>query len=508
MNTSGSAYSCDSVENSVIKMDKSIIKDGEFVDFSDIGDSEMLEVVFQFEENMEDGVLVHLSEDSEDDGPSMAKVRKFCKDQEKPNTRKATDGHLKTFSKWLATEKSELRPIEFIPPKELNRLMAQFFVFVRKSDGKEYQPGTLLNMLHSYERHLKECRYVTEDNRISILKDCAFEDTRQAVNAKRRELKKQGMGNRPHRAVSVDQEEENILWDKGVLGISTPFSLQFTIWFYFTMLMGLRGRDEHRSIRFGDVQLKIQPDGSEYIELNERASKTRDGSVSYDSRATIQKIFCSCDSGDASKCVIEVWKKFVSHRPVDFCGSDDPLYLQYKMDDHIKKSNTPVWFKQQPLGANSLGKFLPKACVMAGLEPRGNHGVRATTVQRLRKAGLPDDQIIQITGHKSVRTLSVYDTEQLSSDVHKKCQGVLQTNYAAGSADQLEQSSCSGSLVAVTTSGSAYSAESCASMMSKSVVSTFPGAVTSVPSMFSGAIFNQCVFNIASAGKSTDNNEQ
>lgn len=476
------------------------------VDIDDVDDADLVECVFQFEKSLEDGVSVHISEDSDEEGPSMAKVKQFCKDQEKINTRRATAGHIKTFSDWLASVKFDLRPVECIPPKELNRLLAQFFVFVRKVDGSEYQPGTLLNMFHSIERHLKENKYFNEENRICILNHDSFEDARQALNAKRRELKKQGMGNRPNRAVAIDEKEEEIMWTKGVLGCSNAFSLQFTLWFYFTMFMGLRGRDEHRQMRFGDVHVKQNADGSEYLQLLERSSKTRDGSVSFDSRATSQKIFCSCQDGGMSKCVIEVWKCFISHRPEDFCGSDDPLYLQCKMDDHIKKSNSDVWYKQQPLGTNSLGKLLPKACMMAGLEPRGNHGVRATTVQRLREGGVPDDHIIQITGHKSVRTLSVYDTEQLSSNVHKKCQNIMQKSHAAGSATDVESDTSCGTLPATCTASSACVSSS--SLLSKSVFSEVGVAGKSVPTMFSGAIFNQCTFQFGSGVMENPNNEQ
>ena len=108
------------------------------------------------------------------------------------------------------------------------------------------------------------------------------------------------------------------------------------------------------------------------------------------------------------------------------CYANSPLYLQIKPDDMVARTNTPIWYKTIPLGVNSLGKLLPRACEMGGITPRGNHGVRASTVQRLRGAEVPDDKIIQITGHRSARTLAVYDTNQLHPMVHKKCQKILQ----------------------------------------------------------------------------------
>jgi hypothetical protein len=247
----------------------------EIVDICEVDDEELVQFVFQFEEGL-DGVevLVNDGETVDVEGPSMEKVRQFCAEQGKKNTKKATCRDVKNFSEWLSCMKFELRNIEYIPPKLLNDYMAQYFVYIRKQDGSQYQPGSLTNMFHSFSRYLKSCRYYADDERICILKDDKFEDARMALTCKRRELKKQGLGNRPHRSVPVEEEEEAIMWEKGVLGVSSPFAIQFSLWFYMTLMMGLRGRDEHRSLRFGDVKIKRDPKGTEYLEMLERASKT------------------------------------------------------------------------------------------------------------------------------------------------------------------------------------------------------------------------------------------
>ena len=76
-------------------------------------------------------------------------------------------------------------------------------------------------------------------------------------------LKKKGLGNRPNRSVALEDDEEALMWDKGVLGLSSPFSLQFTLWYHLTLLMGLRGRDEHRQMMFGDLVLDNDSSGKE-----------------------------------------------------------------------------------------------------------------------------------------------------------------------------------------------------------------------------------------------------
>lgn len=43
------------------------------------------------------------------------------------------------------------------------------------------------------------------------------------------------------------------------------------------MHFGLRGRHEHEQMLWGDIDLKTDSTGTEYLEFNERATKTRNG---------------------------------------------------------------------------------------------------------------------------------------------------------------------------------------------------------------------------------------
>ena len=78
-----------------------------------------------------------------DSAPSLWKVMKFCEKQEKINTHKVNSQDVNHLSDWLLCMKFELQELENIPPAQLNEYLAQHFVFVRKADGSNYQPGTL-----------------------------------------------------------------------------------------------------------------------------------------------------------------------------------------------------------------------------------------------------------------------------------------------------------------------------------------------------------------------------
>ena len=99
---------------------------------------------------------------------------------------------------------------------------------------------------------------------------------RQALEARSKELKKDGKGKKPKAAEAIT-DEVNILYDKQLLGISNAEALLNTMWFKNTKHFGLRGCDEHCRMKWGDVQLLTDANGAEYLEYSERQTKTRTG---------------------------------------------------------------------------------------------------------------------------------------------------------------------------------------------------------------------------------------
>lgn len=193
------------------------------------------------------------------------------------------------------------------------------------------------------------------------------------------------------------------------------------------MTMGLRGRDEHKSLRFQDLEIKTNENRKEYMNMYERVTKTRDGSEDKNLRKTMSRYFCTCASGQGY-CLIEFVKKFTHKKPGKCCQPNQPFYwTPIPSAKHL--TGDPTWYYTIPLGKNKIGSFLPDACEKAGLERRSNHGARRTAIKRMRKSGVPDIKICKITGHKSVHTLSVYDDE-LSDDEHFEIQKVIQGGSA------------------------------------------------------------------------------
>ena len=57
-------------------------------------------------------------------------------------------------------------------------------------------------------------------------------------------------------AHALTDDEVDILYGKNLLGLSSPESLLNTLWLNNTQHFGLRGCQEHRDMKWGDIQLK------------------------------------------------------------------------------------------------------------------------------------------------------------------------------------------------------------------------------------------------------------
>ena len=77
-----------------------------------------------------------------------------------------------------------------LTPQELNKFLSEFLITVRKKeDNEEYEPNSLRAFFVSFERHLKEKNYG-----LCLTKDVQFEQTREALLSKQRDLRRKVSG--------------------------------------------------------------------------------------------------------------------------------------------------------------------------------------------------------------------------------------------------------------------------------------------------------------------------
>ena len=99
-------------------------------------------------------------------------------------------------------------------------------------------------MLSALDRFLrdqgKECR---------ILKDEQFKNARKVLNGKAIELRKKGMGKKTNKADALSDEEEEKLWDTGILGGKNPKSFNYPVFYVLSQQYGTRGCQEYHQLQ-------------------------------------------------------------------------------------------------------------------------------------------------------------------------------------------------------------------------------------------------------------------
>ncbi|XP_063399089.1 zinc finger MYM-type protein 2-like [Mytilus trossulus] len=339
---------------------------------------------------------------------SLEDTDKFLVDTVNKNTLYKTRTDVKTFQDWLI-EIGEARDFKEIPPKEMDGLLARFCLGVRKKDKTEYEPDSITAMMNSIERHFKDIKMP-----YSIKDDTLFSHSKRVLESKRKCLKVMGKGNKKLKADPLEKEEIEIMYEKNVLGAGNPESLLNTVWLNNGVYFGLRGRQDHSNMLWGDVELKMTSDGKEYLEFTEKSTKTRSGKNSGDCRKVLPKAF---QVPEDDNCPIKIYKAYRDRRPLDMREPDSRFYLK-----PLNKPKSEIWYSRQCVGKNKMGTIMKDMASKCDLQGRKvNHSSRKTFGQTLLNGGRPLTEVADLGGWKSIESVKSYVTpsikqQQMASD--------------------------------------------------------------------------------------------
>uniref|UniRef100_A0A8W8MMW5 ZMYM2-like/QRICH1 C-terminal domain-containing protein n=1 Tax=Magallana gigas TaxID=29159 RepID=A0A8W8MMW5_MAGGI len=308
--------------------------------------------------------------------------------------------------------------------EELDVFIANFILSVRKKGGEEFEPISLRSMISNIDRALRRHRY-----EVSIMQspDNIFTATKQALKAKQKDLKQKGKGNRPQKADPLSDDDINIFYDSGVLGVTSPQSLLNTVWFNNAIHLGLCGHQEHYNLCWGDISLHKNPDGTEYLQHYERQTKTRTGANTRDTRTVLGKLFSIPHLNENNP--IEVYKKYASLRPQGFCEPNDPFYIATRTNP-LSDKKSDLWFIKQRLGVNKIGKIMGKMIekcpqIADSGKRLTNTSTRKYCVQKLRENNITPTDLMQVTGHKNVNSINNYS--EITVTKQKEMSKILST---------------------------------------------------------------------------------
>ena len=156
-----------------------------------------------------------------------------------PNTTKnSTKWALENFKSWLSSRKSTNSSdkcpeslLEDMDSAKLNKWLSVFVAETRKVNGEPYPPATLQLLLSGLQRHLRSLNLEKAPN-IFAKNDPAFNKLHHTMDSVYKKLRASGVGAQRRPTETFTKEEENKLWECGVLGIDNPISLLRAVFFY------------------------------------------------------------------------------------------------------------------------------------------------------------------------------------------------------------------------------------------------------------------------------------
>ena len=197
------------------------------------------------------------------------------------NTESSTKWALDNFDSWKnersrSASNSEKCPetlLEDMDPAQLNKWLSVFIAETRKVNGEQYPPASLQLLLSGLQRHMRSVNIKKAPN-IFAKKDPNFSRLHQTMDSVYRKLRAKGVGAQRHHTETFSREEENRLWESGVLGVDDPTKLLRAVFFNNGKVFCLRGGEEHRSLKLS--QFKRTENGYKYTE---NSSKNRSGGL-------------------------------------------------------------------------------------------------------------------------------------------------------------------------------------------------------------------------------------
>lgn len=300
---------------------------------------------------------------------------------ENRNTQRKTDTDIRILIAYLRSL-NDSRPPETIPPIELDRYLSNFFTIVKKHDGNDYEPASLRGMLCSVERYLKMKCY-----QASVTRDIVFVNTRHALKYKQQRLRELGKGskktNEPFGKVTL--EKVNQLFMAHEMGPYTPMSIINSMCFMFIVHFRLRKAIDHKNLVWGDIKLRADQSGKEYILYEPLVSRGQlDGTNSTSttqpttasttnamnatkpeqSRTSYMKLCIWAQPEVPERDPVGIYKLYSQKRPPNMQHDNSPFYLGITT---LHPSPVQAWYRTCAMGVNKLSDLVRMIRDITGL---------------------------------------------------------------------------------------------------------------------------------------------
>ncbi|XP_063814480.1 uncharacterized protein LOC135054925 [Pseudophryne corroboree] len=333
-------------------------------------------------------------------------VQQQQQQQKNVNTVRKTTSDIQTLQNFMS-ELNENRKVEEIPHTQLDTLLSKFLLVVKRKDGNEYEPHTLRCMIGSIDRYLKEHRY-THTIIYGNSKD--FPLTKQSLNAKIKFLKKIAESNPPIRQEALTDHDIENLFKSRTLSLDNPTSLLNLVFFNNGIHFALRTKEQY-NLQWGDIKLKIDPRGNQYLEYCDRQTEAVENCKNL--RQMNPRIYSTPHIPERDP--ITAYIKYRSFRPSAMMAPDSPFYLAPNVNYNPAFSE---WFRSTKIGIQKIRAMMTTMKIRASL-PESKRKVSYITKKRLVER-LPQHHLSTTSMVQTTRQYNLHSSNNRSSILEGK----------------------------------------------------------------------------------------
>ena len=121
--------------------------------------------------------------------------------------------------------------------------MRRFITEVQKLDGEDFPPKTLYQIVLCIQFY-----YETKGITWQLLRDEAFKELKFTLDNVMKQRTSSGIGIIVKKADIISKTDEDILWNRGILGSENPEQLLHTVLYVVSLSCALRAGKEHRNL--------------------------------------------------------------------------------------------------------------------------------------------------------------------------------------------------------------------------------------------------------------------
>lgn len=305
------------------------------------------------------------------------------------NTKRNTVWAMSVLNDWLC-EKNMSTDCDSFKAEELNQVLRSFYASVQNNNGKTYSIASYIAIRAGINRYFSE---------FNIMNSPTFKSSNVVFQSVIKNLRKNGQDVSHHPPISA--ADLQLIRSSEVLSPHTASGLVRKVWFEIQLYLTWRSREGIRELKRDSFILNRDEKGNEYISLSHSAVNPKDA------KDPCKENYRGCiyaEPGNPS-CPVACFKKYVGRCPP---GAKAFFLHPLKLDQEVLNKQV-VWYSREPMGHNFLGKLLPEISETVGLSRRyTNHSLKSTAIQLLSQAGLENQEILTVTGHKCESTLRNY----------------------------------------------------------------------------------------------------